>query len=66
MRYPTLLAAFKKKDTSFRDKAVLDKRIRLFNGKVGCGSCHNPYSKNAKFLVIETEGGRLCLSCHEV
>ena len=49
-----------------RPEAMLDKRIRLFNGKVGCGSCHDPYSRNRKFLVIDPSHGRLCRSCHDM
>ena len=42
----------------------LDKRIKLFNGKVGCGSCHNPYSKEHFQLVMSNEGSKLCFACH--
>lgn len=48
------------------DVARLDERIRLFGGKVGCGSCHNPYASNPKFLIFSPRAGRLCLSCHEM
>jgi predicted CXXCH cytochrome family protein len=50
---------------NLRDPATLDERIRLFDGKVGCGSCHNPYAKTEMFLVIATEHGELCFSCHQ-
>ncbi len=43
---------------------VLDKTIKLFGGKVGCGSCHDPYSKNANMLVTPNTGSALCLKCH--
>ena len=43
---------------------TLDKTIKLFNGKVGCGSCHDPYSKNPKMLVVPNTGSALCLKCH--
>ena len=49
-----------------RPEAMLDKRIRLFSGKVGCGSCHNLYSQERKFLAIDTRNGRLCRSCHDM
>lgn len=42
----------------------LDKTFKLFNGKIGCGSCHDPYSKNSKFLVMPNTGSALCLKCH--
>lgn len=52
--------------SNLRDVSLLDDRIRLFGGKVGCGSCHNSYSGNPYFLVMEGGGGTLCLSCHEM
>lgn len=44
----------------------LDKRIRFFNGKIGCGTCHDLYSSNRMQLVISNDGSRLCFACHEV
>lgn len=38
--------------------------VRLFGGKVGCGSCHDPYSTRINKLVMSNEGSRLCLKCH--
>ncbi|MCL4537222.1 MAG: cytochrome c3 family protein, partial [Nitrospirae bacterium] len=40
--------------------------IRLFNGRLGCGSCHNMYSREKKHLVTSNKGSALCLSCHIV
>ncbi len=42
----------------------LDKRIKLFNNKVGCGSCHNPYSTRHFQLVMSNEHSALCYACH--
>lgn len=42
----------------------LDPRLRLFNGQVGCGSCHSPYSGEKQYLAISNDRSRLCLSCH--
>ncbi len=36
----------------------------LTEGKVGCRSCHSPFSKQAKQLVMSNGGSALCLSCH--
>jgi predicted CXXCH cytochrome family protein len=44
----------------------VDRRIHFFDGKVGCGSCHNPYSPIPKRLVMRDDHSRLCLSCHIV
>lgn len=42
----------------------LDPRIRLFNGNMGCGSCHSPYSRIPNQLVVSNRASKLCLSCH--
>lgn len=43
---------------------ALDRRIRLFDRTVGCGSCHNVYSRQKKLLVMSNQGSQLCLKCH--
>lgn len=45
---------------------MVDRRIRFFDGKVGCGSCHDPYSAIEKKLVMSDRGSKLCLACHLV
>ncbi|MBI5886957.1 MAG: cytochrome c3 family protein [Deltaproteobacteria bacterium] len=48
-------------------KAVKDlpPQIRFFNGMVGCGTCHNPFSKNKHAqLVISNRRSALCFACH--
>jgi predicted CXXCH cytochrome family protein len=42
----------------------LNPAIKLFEGKVGCGSCHNTFSKHPNFLVMDNRGSALCLECH--
>jgi len=44
--------------------ARLDRRIRLFDQTVGCGSCHSVYSTQKDLLVMSNRESRLCLSCH--
>ncbi len=39
-------------------------RIRLFDGKVGCGSCHSLYADNPAYLVAKQNNGQLCRKCH--
>jgi len=39
--------------------------IRFFDGKIGCGSCHNIYSKERFDLAISNRGSALCLACHK-
>ncbi len=43
---------------------LVDPRIKFFNGKVGCGSCHDPYSNIEQDLVMSNRGSKLCLACH--
>jgi len=40
--------------------------VKLFNGNVGCGSCHDPYSTRIAKLVMGNEGSKLCLKCHNL
>ena len=54
-----------RRGNSFNMPMTLDSSIRFFDGRVGCGSCHNPYAKTEMFLVIATEHGELCFSCHQ-
>lgn len=48
----------------FRLAHSIDKRLRLFDGVIGCGTCHSPYSREASQLVISNRGSKLCLNCH--
>lgn len=49
---------------AYRKIEKLPQEIRLFDGKVGCVSCHNPYSKLPFNLSMSNEGSALCLACH--
>jgi predicted CXXCH cytochrome family protein len=51
-------------DSIVRTPSQLDGRIRLFNDRVGCQSCHSPYSNLPKLLVMSNLRSQLCLSCH--
>lgn len=48
----------------YRSASTLDKNINLFNGKIGCGTCHNIYSRIRNLLTLDTDRSRLCLECH--
>jgi predicted CXXCH cytochrome family protein len=52
-------------DDHLRPAEALDPRIRLFDGRVGCGSCHSPYAGREAMLVMSNDRSRLCLSCHK-
>lgn len=42
----------------------LNKNVQLFNGRLGCCSCHSIYSKNHSLLVINNSKSELCFACH--
>jgi predicted CXXCH cytochrome family protein len=39
--------------------------VRLYEGKVGCGSCHSIFSGRAGMLVMDNGRSALCLECHQ-
>ena len=54
-----------KKPRRFNFPHALPREIRLFNGKIGCGTCHNAFSKEKSMLVMNNWRSRLCLKCHK-
>ncbi|MBI5971416.1 MAG: hypothetical protein HY884_09720, partial [Deltaproteobacteria bacterium] len=44
--------AKEKYKASLRDLDMLPKQIKLFGGKIGCATCHDPFSKGHSRLVI--------------
>ncbi|MBA4366932.1 MAG: hypothetical protein C0403_04760 [Desulfobacterium sp.] len=52
------------KSQDFHPQATLPSEIRLYNGKIGCGTCHNVYSKEKYMLAIGNRRSGLCLQCH--
>ncbi len=48
----------------YKRAVTLPPEIRLFDGKIGCGTCHNAYSREKNLLVMRNTGSRLCLACH--
>jgi hypothetical protein len=48
----------------FRAKEAINPRVRFFNGRMGCGSCHSLYNRNPKYLVDTYDRGVLCKNCH--
>lgn len=40
--------------------------LRLFDGNMGCGTCHSPYSGMEKDIVQDNRGSRLCFECHNL
>jgi predicted CXXCH cytochrome family protein len=58
--YPPLRSG----DLRFNSVLDLDKRIHLYRGKIGCGTCHEPFSARKSSLVMENDEDELCLQCH--
>jgi len=48
----------------FNLPGALPQNVRLFDGKIGCGTCHNAFSKEKAMLVLNNWRSRLCLKCH--
>jgi predicted CXXCH cytochrome family protein len=48
----------------YKSMGALNKRLRMFNGKLGCGTCHSLYSTLPKKLAMSNRGSALCLECH--
>lgn len=43
---------------------IVNSKIRLFNGKVGCGSCHSLYADNKNNVIASDNSTSLCKDCH--
>ncbi|MHC4975053.1 MAG: hypothetical protein ACYTF7_00440 [Planctomycetota bacterium] len=53
-----------RRDTPLASPDSLDPRIQLYDGNIGCGSCHNLYSHLPDHLVMSNYQSKLCMSCH--
>lgn len=51
-------------DMQLLPASSLDDRLQLFDGNIGCGTCHSPYSTHPKQLVMSNTRSALCFSCH--
>lgn len=45
-------------------RSSLSPLISLYEGKIGCASCHSIYSKEPAMLVFSNQGSALCFACH--
>jgi predicted CXXCH cytochrome family protein len=50
----------------YRARAIVERKIILPNGQVGCVSCHLGYSKDHGKLVSGTASSTLCFECHDL
>lgn len=60
----TMRRGFRSRDGDFHFSNTVDRRVRLFSGAVGCGSCHSLYSAEPAKLVMSNRGSALCMTCH--
>ncbi len=58
------LAGGKPLDMPLSPAFRLGDKVRLFDNRVGCGSCHSLYSSEKHLLVMSNYGSKLCLTCH--
>lgn len=56
--------AYRKHPNSYVAPGMFPEGIELFDGKIGCGTCHNRYSPHDQMLVMSNERSRLCFACH--
>jgi len=54
------------RDNSYVARELLDPKILLPGGRLGCLSCHNLFTREAKLLVMSNRESRLCFACHEI
>lgn len=52
------------RDRQLRPLDDLSTLVSLYEGKVGCASCHNQFSHEGDMLVFSNRGSALCLECH--
>ncbi len=49
---------------NYQPSSTLSEDMKLFDGKIGCGTCHNIYSNEENMLVMDNIRSRLCFECH--
>lgn len=64
--HPVSVAFDNTADNKFHSASEIEAAgLRFYNGKVQCGSCHNPHTaENRPFLRVSNNGSALCLTCH--
>ncbi|MFH7319587.1 cytochrome c3 family protein [Desulfurivibrio sp. D14AmB] len=56
--------AYRKRPLAYVPPEALGKEIELFEGNIGCGTCHSRYSPRNFMLVMSNQRSALCFSCH--
>ncbi len=52
--------------SKYHRSSQLPEALQLVNGRVECVTCHDHYSQLPELLVMDNEGSRMCLSCHNL
>lgn len=52
--------------TDLRPISMVDPRIQFYDGRLGCGTCHDPYSHLENDLVMSNARSALCFACHAI
>jgi predicted CXXCH cytochrome family protein len=63
VEYPR--SPLRRRGAPLRAPNMLDDRIRLYDNRVACMTCHNPYAPRRDLLVMSNAGSALCLKCHD-
>ncbi len=50
----------------YRSAALVSKRLLLPDGRVGCVSCHQGFSKDHGKLTVPRAASQLCYQCHDI
>ncbi|MDP2369654.1 cytochrome c3 family protein [Rhodoferax sp.] len=50
----------------YRERRLVERRLMLPGGQVGCVSCHSGYQKEHGKLVVPKEKSALCFECHDL
>ncbi len=58
--------AYHRKPGKYHPPSQLPEALQLINGRVECITCHDHYSDLPGLLVMDNEGSRMCLSCHNL
>jgi len=59
VKYPSMSAK-----NDFVPVSMLPEEAKLFDGNMGCLTCHNPYGGRKSLLIMENRRSALCFACH--
>lgn len=56
--------SYRKNPQDYVVPGMIGEGVELFDGRIGCGTCHNRFAGKDFMLVMSNERSRLCFSCH--